>query len=259
MRRTALVLFAFLVAGGCSIHVGCSTRVDDTGTGSGSAGSASSPEPARPKEHMVTIAAGTYVASDPVFAPDGDGKCSTETMAKVEHLSKVAPWPDRPQAVTAFTIDETPTSCADYRACMGSGACPPVDTRGKCRSYPALGVTIDQAIAYCTWRHARLPTLLQWQAAVRGPTGKPFGRCDDESSTTCKSTSESGVVVFLDAPSEFTSTSACGSSHDGPALRFMLATSFGHALAGFSTWGRGPEEDPLDSLFRCVHDEIPTP
>ena len=270
MSRTARVLVTFfvtfLVAGGCSTHVGCgcaihsSSVVEDGSISTGSGSNTTSPA-AHPKESMVAIAAGTYVASDPVFAPDADGRCSSETRAKVEIFAKKAPWPDRPQAVDAFTIDRAVTTCSDYRACVASGSCSPVDTSGKCKIYPAIRVTIDQAIAYCKWRGAQLPTLLQWQAAVRGPTGKSFGKCDDEASKICTNTSESGVSAILGTFAEFTRSRACWPSHDGSStasLQTVLVSSFSRELTGFATRALDLHDDPQEGAFRCVRDELVT-
>jgi Sulfatase-modifying factor enzyme 1 len=254
MNWSSAVVTAVLVVGGS-----CSSRTVEQTGGSALGGSGSNIKPTivRPAESMTIIPAGTYAASDPVFAPDNTGACPKETLAKVEVFAKLAPWPDRPQHAVSFNIDKDVVSCRDYRACMKSGACSPIDLRGRCTTYPGVSATLDQAIAFCKWRGARLPTLLEWQAAVRGPAGKQFGKCDDESSDTCVSTAESGVRVELDT-SEFTSTWACRTSHDSAiVLHPVLASSYGHALAGFVP--RESLDDRQDtSLFRCARDQPAT-
>ncbi len=196
----------------CFVAASCSKR-NDSGAGSPSARSdvGVPVELTLPKENMANIPAGSYPLSDPVFASDSAGACSTETLTKVGALAKRYPWPDRPQDVAAFAIDKRPVSCADYQVCITQRSCwgkpPDVCWGNRAR------VTLEQAIAYCQWRGAKLPTLQQWQAAVRGPTGKVSASCDAHKSAAdddCTITNDAGVTTSAswDA-SEFTRTMAC--------------------------------------------------
>src|SRR3569623_3538671 len=170
-----LLILSLLVLG-CSSKSGAK-QAEGSGRSGSSGGSASSP----PLDDMAVIPAGTYVASDPVFAASATGECSAETIAKVKAGVNQLPLPDRPQEVAAFQIDKQRVRCADYKKCVNSGGCAHDSWIDSC-SDQAARPTLDEAVAYCRWRTAKLPTLLQWQAAVRGKTGLASAECDDKTS-----------------------------------------------------------------------------
>jgi eukaryotic-like serine/threonine-protein kinase len=81
--------------------------------------------------------------------------------------------------VSAFRIDRLEVSVGRYERCVRAGACTPPETAGsetrpdyftspRYRDHPVVGVTWRQAVAYCRWRHARLPTEAEWEKAARG-------------------------------------------------------------------------------------------
>ena len=85
----------------------------------------------------------------------------------------------------AFWIYRTEVTNAMYRTCVDAGACPrPAEevsrTHGdyfissKYDNYPVIYVTYDDALSYCAWADARLPTEAEWEKAARGTDGRLF-------------------------------------------------------------------------------------
>ena len=168
-------------------------------------------------------------------------------------------WRDEPQNVAAFAIDKRPVSCADYQVCVDRKAC-----RGglpnSCDRNRAH-VTVEQAISYCQWRGGKLPTLQQWQAAVRGPTGKESAPCDNPNAAVddeCTITNDAGVTTSTgwDA-SELTRTQACSPAEygQGAGLHQLRVAPLRFELNVFVPF------DPKDPYpkwmgFRCSHSEV---
>lgn len=88
---------------------------------------------------------------------------------------------------TSFWIDRTEVTVDRYRACMKAGPCTPPGTGPSCNraggaqgEHPANCIRWDQAVSYCHWAGARLPTEAEWEKAARGPSGRkyPWGQQD---------------------------------------------------------------------------------
>ena len=93
-------------------------------------------------------------------------------------------------ALDGFWIDRSEVTNAQYRRCVKAGACTPPGDRGSYTretyfgeaafdAYPVVWVAWQQAVDYCTWAGARLPTEAEWEYAARGPESLLFPWGDD--------------------------------------------------------------------------------
>ncbi|MEO1228524.1 MAG: bifunctional serine/threonine-protein kinase/formylglycine-generating enzyme family protein [Myxococcota bacterium] len=100
----------------------------------------------------------------------------------------------RPAEVDAFAIDRLEVSVSEYRACVEAGACsvdgltgdPPrmglaAELSDHCNwgrddraHHPINCVSWYQAVEYCAFRSARLPTEKEWERAARGVDARRY-------------------------------------------------------------------------------------
>ncbi|MBN1921066.1 MAG: SUMF1/EgtB/PvdO family nonheme iron enzyme [Anaerolineae bacterium] len=90
-----------------------------------------------------------------------------------------------------FWLDQTEVTNAQYRNCVATEACEAStfadDARFNGTTQPMVGISWDDAVAYCAWAGGRLPREAEWAYAAGGPSGwlYPWGNTWEENSVNC--------------------------------------------------------------------------
>ncbi|MFN8457216.1 MAG: SUMF1/EgtB/PvdO family nonheme iron enzyme, partial [Anaerolineae bacterium] len=124
--------------------------------------------------------------------------------------------PEHPVFVDAFYIDLFEVSNAQYRRCVEAGGCTAGNKADSFTyqgyrdnptydNYPMVGVTWDQAKAYCTWAGKRLPTEAQWEYAASGPQNLtwPWGNTFNANLSAASATDVQPVDSYAEGVSPF--------------------------------------------------------
>ncbi|MEO8392799.1 MAG: SUMF1/EgtB/PvdO family nonheme iron enzyme [Chloroflexota bacterium] len=76
----------------------------------------------------------------------------------------------------SYWIDRTEVSRAQYNICVAAGTCSEAaaNVYSADADQPINNVSWTQALTYCQWRGARLPTEPEWEYAARGPDSLIF-------------------------------------------------------------------------------------
>jgi len=88
------------------------------------------------------------------------------------------PWLREPVELRPFLIDRSEVSNGEYREFVeATGYAEPaswefIEDWDTARDLPVVMVSLADAQAYARWRGKRLPTVLEWQAAMRGSEGR---------------------------------------------------------------------------------------
>ncbi|MCQ3938859.1 MAG: hypothetical protein DPW18_17705 [Chloroflexi bacterium] len=119
-------------------------------------------------------------------------------------------------SLDAYWIQQTKVTNRMYDQCVKAGVCTPpsqelggpVFTNPSFASHPVVGVTWDQAQAYCGWIQGSLPSEAQWEKAARGLNGNvyPWGNSEPSCSllnfANCYGRT-TNVNAYLDGASAF--------------------------------------------------------
>jgi len=89
--------------------------------------------------------------------------------------------PGRTRSLDTFRIDRSEVTLAAYGECVDAGACSAPDSGRFCNwgcfdrtQHPVNCVDWNQALGYCKWRGARLPSEQEWEKAARGTDGRKY-------------------------------------------------------------------------------------
>ncbi|MBK8481416.1 MAG: formylglycine-generating enzyme family protein [Proteobacteria bacterium] len=135
---------------------------------------------------MLTLAAAALFSSRARAAPPPLGvPIASGWFVRGSATGDADERPPRRLWLEAFAIDRFEVTRGRYAGCVRSGRCRPPQVydgpRGE--NLPVVGVSWEDASAYCAWRGGRLPTEAEWERAARGSTPRvyPWGdalRCD---------------------------------------------------------------------------------
>jgi formylglycine-generating enzyme required for sulfatase activity len=125
------------------------------------------------------------------------------------------PGEEREVALAGVRIGRHPVACAHvarFVAETGHDVAPPLRARladPQLADHPATEVTFADALAFCAWAGARLPTGDEWEAAARGADARPWpwGETFDPDRCACAEAATGWTVPVRAHPA---GAAACG-------------------------------------------------
>jgi hypothetical protein len=169
-----------------------------------------------------------------------------------------------------YCLDQTEVTVEAFTACVDAGTCAPPATgnfltAGR-ESHPMHFVDVAQAQAFCGFARARLPTLLEWQAAAGGdqidsyPWGTEVPATDDLPQRVCAFSAATTCAV----DSFFAGTGSLGHVDLSGNVAEIVLTGDTFCAAGGSFESTAPElsasscqvlDTPSATVgFRCLSD-----
>lgn len=149
-------------------------------------------------------------------------------------------------SLDAYWIQQTKVTNRMYDQCVKAGVCSapnqelggPVFTNPGYASHPVVGVTWDQAQAYCGWIQGNLPTEAQWEKAARGVNGNPYPWGNSE--PTC------GLLNFANCYGRTTNVDTYGDGKSPFGLYDMAGNVFEWVfdLYDANYYSQSPSENP---------------
>ncbi len=161
-----------------------------------------------------------------VLVPGGSFLMGSETGEPNER-------PEHSVTLDPYFIDIFEVSNEAYQACVAEGGCTQANLRNSFRrsgyrddptfaNYPVMGVTWNQANAYCTWAGKRLPTEAEWEFAASGPENFtwPWGNEFDATLSAASSLDTEPVDDFPEGASPFNVFNLAGNVNEWVQDRF---------------------------------------
>jgi serine/threonine-protein kinase len=178
-------------------------------------------------------------------------------ICNVEYFSREAP--HHPVSLSAFWIDQTEVTNAQYQRCIEQGGC---EAQAVCdeghqmladgflADHPRVCVDWAGANEYCLWVGGRLPTEAEWEYAYRGPQGFIYPWGDEFDGTRLNYCDQNCPESHADGEFDdgYTITAPVGSFPNGASwvgALDMAGNVFEWVGDWFGPFSPEPQSDPL--------------